>query len=75
MSLDEISRIAMERSDRITKSHAEGIAKVAARQAHLDEGTSARAYWHMGYAAALRDIGGMIARSCASATPAHALSE
>jgi hypothetical protein len=26
------------------------------RQAHLDEGTSERAYWHCGYLAALRDV-------------------
>ncbi len=26
------------------------------RQAHLDEGSSERAYWHLGYLTALRDI-------------------
>ena len=27
-----------------------------AKQAHLDEGTAERAYWHAGYASALQDL-------------------
>jgi hypothetical protein len=30
-------------------------------QAHLDEGTSERAYWHCGYLAALRDVRQLLA--------------
>ena len=31
-------------------------------QAHLDEGTQARAYWHYGYLTALRDVRDFLAR-------------
>ena len=46
------------------KSRADGIAawlrenhpEIKREQAHLDEGTPERAYWHSGYCVALRDV-------------------
>jgi hypothetical protein len=34
----------------------ENAPEVAEQQSHLDAGSEARAYWHYGYLAALRDV-------------------
>jgi hypothetical protein len=45
-----------ERAEGLEQWLRENAPEVAGEQAHLDEGTAARAYWNYGYLVALRDV-------------------
>jgi len=51
--MQSLEGVLQERLDGIDRT---GSAKPREDQRHLDQGTDERAYWHHGYASALKDI-------------------
>jgi hypothetical protein len=57
-----------QRIDRLTAWLSENAPYCGADQAHLDEDTPERAYWHYGYLVALRDVQRLLVEDVAGLT-------
>lgn len=64
-SVDEVLK---SRLDGIMKWLEENQSECRTEQRHLDEGTQERAYWHYGYAVAIRDVLALLGDA---STPKH----
>jgi N-methylhydantoinase A/oxoprolinase/acetone carboxylase beta subunit len=60
--LTAVTKMLASRSKRMADALERDCRDQLSKQKHLDEGSSARAYWHAGYVAALRDALRMIER-------------
>jgi len=63
-SIDRVRmQVLCERAEDLTRWIAKNAPECLTSQKHLDEGTVEQAYWHYGYACAIRDVLAIINRA------------